>query len=64
MNRIKEIRKSKKITLQDLSDNTGLSIGYLNHLERGTRGNPTITTMNKIAKALNETVEKIFLNKN
>ena len=32
--RIKEIRKSKSITIQKLSQFTDLSVGYLSNLER------------------------------
>jgi len=39
---------------------TGLSCGYINHLESGKRKNPSIKTMEKVAKALNRTVEEVF----
>jgi len=32
--RFKELRKEKKLTLKELSEKTGLSIGYLSNLER------------------------------
>ena len=60
-NKMKKIRKAKGMTLEKLSDKTGISVGYLSHLERGTRGNPTIIIMDKIAYALGESVQEIFL---
>lgn len=57
---IKEIRKSKGITLSRLADLTGISAGYLCHLEKGSRTNPSMEVMNKIAEALNKSVTEIF----
>ena len=59
-NKIKIIRKQKGITLLELSDLTGISVGYLSHLENGSRKNPSLDVMNKIAKALNISVAEIF----
>ena len=59
-NQIEKIRKEKGLTLLKLSDLSGISVGYLCHLERGTRKNPSIDVMEKIAKALNKTIAEIF----
>ena len=59
-NKIKTIRKEKELTLRELACLTGLSSGYLCHLERGTRNNPSLDVMEKIAKALNKTVAEVF----
>ena len=48
---IKELRKQKKITLQELSDLTGLTKGYLSKIERAKKA-PPYSTLNKIAIAL------------
>ena len=40
-NNIYSIRRSKHLTLRDLSQMTNLSVGYLSHLENGTRLNPS-----------------------
>lgn len=55
-NRIKEIRDKKGITQTDLAQLTGLSVGYICHLERGSRTNPSYNTMVIISKALNTDV--------
>jgi len=49
---IKELRKQKKITLQELADLTGLTKGYLSKIERAKKA-PPYSTLNKIAIALN-----------
>jgi transcriptional regulator with XRE-family HTH domain len=49
---IKELRKKKKITLQQLADLIGLTKGYLSKIERAKKA-PPYSTLNKIAMALN-----------
>lgn len=48
MNRLHALRKAKKVTLQQLSDATGLSIGSLSRYENGQR-NPKIATIRTLA---------------
>jgi len=60
-NRIRDIRQEKEITLVELSKRTGISVGYLCHLEKGSRSNPSLEVMNKISKALNKSIAEIFL---
>ena len=55
-NQIKKIREEKGLTLAKLSNLSGISIGYLCHLEKGSRNNPSIDVMEKISKALNKTI--------
>lgn len=59
-NRMKEIRKEIGMTLEELSQKTGISVGYLSHLERGSRENPTICVMDKIAYALGKSLLEVF----
>lgn len=59
-NRMKQIRKEIGMTLEELSSKTGISVGYLSHLERGTRENPTICVMDKIAYALGKSLLEVF----
>lgn len=59
-NRIKIIRKEKGMTLNKLSDLSKVSTGYLCHLEVGTRKNPSFEVMEKIAKALNKSINEVF----
>lgn len=60
MNRIKEIRKEKNIILKELARKTQLSIGYLSHLENGSRTNPSKETMEVVSNALGATVQEVF----
>lgn len=62
-NRMKQIRKKKGITLTDLSKKTGISIGYLSHLENGSRKNPSIEIMDNISKNLGKSVSNVFFTK-
>ena len=61
-NKMKEIRIEQGITLEELAKKTNISIGYLSHLERGTRNNPSIRLMEKISKALNKSILEVFFN--
>lgn len=63
LNQIKKFRKSKGMTLEYLAKITNLSIGYLCHLENGTRKNPSIGVMDKISSALGMSIAEVFLNK-
>lgn len=59
-NRMQQIRKEKGVTLTYLAEKTGISIGYLCHLEKGTRKNPSFEKMDKIAKVLEKSVSDVF----
>ena len=59
-NKLKSIREQQGITLLKLSIISGVSIGYLCHLEKGTRNNPSREVMEKISNALNKTVAEVF----
>ena len=60
LNQVKKTRKEKGITLVELSKLSGVSVGYLCHLENGTRKNPSIKIMEKVSKALNKSIPEIF----
>ena len=62
-NKLKMLRKEKGFTLEELSELTGISVGYLCHLENGSRNNPSIQVMEKLAQALNKSVFEIFFDK-
>lgn len=59
-NRLKITRKNKNITIKELSEISGISMGYICHLENGTRKNPSKEIMEKIANALGENIMEIF----
>ena len=62
-NNMRNIRNSKNITLERLSKITGISVGYLCHLEKGTRSNPSMQVMELIAMGLESSVAEIFFDK-
>lgn len=50
--RIRARRQRKGWKLRDLSESTGLSVPYLSDLERDQSANPTLDTLNSIARSL------------
>lgn len=60
INNLRKIRKSKNLTIQELSELSGVSMGYICHLEKGSRQNPSRDVMEKISKVLEEPIAKIF----
>ena len=59
-NKIKEYRKKEKLTMKEVAEKSGISVGYLCHLEKGRRENPSTEVMEKISKALHKTIPEIF----
>lgn len=49
--RIKALRDKRHMSQEELAERAGISRGYLARLETG-RHDPTITTLEKLAKAL------------
>lgn len=56
--KLKDIRKSKKITQQELAEKAGLHLTYVGHLELG-KYHPTVYVMWKIAKALGVSINEL-----
>jgi transcriptional regulator with XRE-family HTH domain len=52
---ISDLRRSRRITLQQLSAASGVSQGYLSQIERGI-SEPSIKTLRQIARALDVTI--------
>jgi transcriptional regulator with XRE-family HTH domain len=57
--RIKALRATRKITQAQLAERAGISHGYLARLETG-RQDPTITTLEKLARALKVPVGRLL----
>ena len=57
--RLREIRKAHRLTLKDLNQRADLSVPYLSDVERGMV-NPSIETLQKMAKAYNMTVKDLM----
>ncbi len=59
--RVRKIRVQKKLTLEKLSELTGLHATYIGEIERGIR-NPALVSIVRIARGLNVTLAKLFGN--
>jgi transcriptional regulator with XRE-family HTH domain len=57
---IRRIRKSKRISINNLSKASGVSLGYLSDIENDKGVNPTKETLEKLAAALEVTVDEFF----
>lgn len=57
--RLKEVRKSKKMTQQELAEASGLHLTYVGHLELG-KYHPTVFVLWKIAKALKVNISELL----
>lgn len=56
--KLREVRKSKKLTQQELAEKAGLHLTYVGHLELG-KYHPTVFVMWKIAKALDISMNEL-----
>jgi XRE family transcriptional regulator, regulator of sulfur utilization len=59
--RLGDLRKRKQMTLDQLSSESGVSKSILSQIERNI-SNPTVSTMMRIADALEETLSGFFMN--
>ncbi len=57
--RIKELRRAKRMTQEELAEKTNISAKYLSSIERGLE-NPTFDTIIKLAYALDVEVSELF----
>lgn len=58
-NLIKDIRKDKSISQEQLAEKTGLDRTFISLIETGKR-NPTLTSICKLSKGLNITTSELF----
>ena len=57
--RIRYFRHLRKLSQEQLALQAGINPAFLGHLERGLKS-PTITTLEKLVRALNITFEELF----
>jgi len=57
--KVKELRKKKGLTQEDLAEKINVDRSYMGFIERGER-NPTLDKIEKISKALNITLSELF----
>lgn len=58
--RIRELRKTRKLSQSELAEATGLSDNFIALLEQGKRS-PSLETLEKIASALKAPYDELFL---
>lgn len=58
---IKEIRKEKKITQEELAKKSGISRSYIAELESSIKANPSFETIYRISQCLEVEISKIFI---
>ena len=56
--RVRELREKQELSQEAFADKVGLDRTYVSGIERGTR-NPTLATMQRIAKGLSVSVERL-----
>ncbi|OLO38824.1 hypothetical protein BTR23_11225 [Alkalihalophilus pseudofirmus] len=56
---IRELRKKKGMSLDRLSELSGISKSYLSYIERGLQTNPSLAVLEKMAQALG--IELVYL---
>ena len=52
---IKQLRRERQMTLQNLADTTGMSVPFLSQLEND-QANPTLSTLRKVARGLDASI--------
>jgi len=57
--RIRELRKNKRLTQEELGEKSGISYKYLGNIERGLE-NPSFKHLARIAKALGIELSELF----
>lgn len=60
INKIRKYRELRGLTLRELALRTGISAGYLSHLERGDRNNPSKDVMENISYSLGVPISRLF----
>lgn len=57
--RLREVRKNRKMTQQEVAEKAGLHLTYIGHLEAG-KYHPTMFVVWKIAKALDVSLDELI----
>lgn len=57
-NRIREARKAKRMTQEQLAEAAEISVAFVGHIERGTRV-PSVKTLYAICQALHKTMDSM-----
>lgn len=58
-NNVKKYRRARKLTLEQLSEKSGIPVSTINDIEHGTE--PRVITALYLARSLGATVERLWL---
>ena len=58
--KLKDLRLSKGLTVKQLSNKSGLAVGYISDLENGKADNPSKLTLSKLANALDVSISDLL----
>jgi transcriptional regulator with XRE-family HTH domain len=59
-NRLRKLRTDAGMTQEELARKAGISVKYLQNLESDEPKNPTLVSLEKIAKGLNMALKELF----
>ncbi|WP_186580973.1 helix-turn-helix domain-containing protein [Aquibacillus kalidii] len=59
--KIKQLRKEKRMSLSELAEQAGVAKSYLSSIERNLQSNPSIQFIEKIGKVLNVSVNELLM---
>jgi len=62
--KIKQIRKEKRISLSELAEKAGVAKSYLSSIERNLQTNPSIQFIGKISQVLEVSVKDLIIENN
>jgi XRE family transcriptional regulator, master regulator for biofilm formation len=57
---IRKLREAQQMTQEQLAQKAGVTQGYIGHLERGLKKNPSLSILRKLAKALDVPVGRLL----
>lgn len=57
---LKDLRRKKKITQEELAELAGLEYKYIQRLEGKKPSSPTLNTLDKLARAFNISISKLL----
>lgn len=57
---LKDLRKKRKITQEELAELAGLEYKYIQRLEGKKPSSPTLNTLEKLARAFNISISKLL----
>ncbi len=57
---LKDLRRKKKITQEELAELAGLEYKYIQRLEGKKPSSPTLNTLEKLARAFNISISKLL----